>query len=221
MLSTQLLPGGNRGPANHVACRTLKTQAGLIFLQDDCSTELLEQLRADEGLCAFARKPEREYQFLLNVARSSDQKLTLAYTAAREIVGQITLAPADDWWQELDNVYEIGIEVSSGWRRLGIARQLLTLALEDDAVEDNIILAMGLIWHWDIEGTGLAAFEYRKFLEERAAQYGFSEYLTSEPNIRMHPANILLARIGSRVSQENMNRFFLCLLQSDLLPGLS
>jgi hypothetical protein len=49
---------------------------------------------------------------------------------------------------------------------------------------------------------------------------GFAEYLTSEPNIRMDPANILVARIGRRLEEENINWFFERLLRSETLPGL-
>ncbi|HWZ18792.1 MAG TPA: hypothetical protein VNW73_08340 [Ktedonobacteraceae bacterium] len=44
--------------------------------------------------------------------------------------------------------------------------------------------------------------------------------MTSEPNIRMDPANILLARLGSRLAEENINRFFQRLFWSETLPGL-
>ena len=43
---------------------------------------------------------------------------------------------------------------------------------------------------------------------------------SSEPNIRMDPANIPVARLGRRMDGENMNRFFQQLLQSETLPGL-
>jgi hypothetical protein len=36
----------------------------------------------------------------------------------------------------------------------------------------------------------------------------------------MDPTNILVARLGSRLAEESMNRFFQRLLQSDTLPGL-
>ena len=52
------------------------------------------------------------------------------------------------------------------------------------------------------------------------AAHGFAEYLTWEPNIRMDPANILLARLGSRMDGEYMNRFFQRLFQLETLPGL-
>jgi len=177
-------------------------------------------LQVDEGLCAFARLPEREHQLLLNIARNPDARLTLAYTATGKIVGQATLAPVDTWWQNIGKTYEIAVEVSSGWRKLGIARQLLSDALDFASLEEYIILALGLSWHWDYEGLGISRFQYREMLAHLFAAHGFVEYLTSEPNIRMDPANVLLARLGSHFEVESMNRFYERLLFSDTLPGL-
>jgi hypothetical protein len=56
--------------------------------------------------------------------------------------------------------------------------------------------------------------------EDLFAAHGFAEYLTCEANIRMDPANILLARLGSRIGGESTDRFFQQLLQSETLPGL-
>jgi len=66
----------------------------------------------------------------------------------------------------------------------------------------------------------LTPFEYRELIARLFAVHGFTEYLTSEPNIRMDPANVLLARLGNRLAEENINRFFQRLLQSNTLPGL-
>ena len=79
--------------------------------------------------------------------------LTLAYTDQNTIIGQVTLAPADGFWEGLTNTYEIAIEVSAEWRRCGIAQQLLGLVFEQDWLEDMIIIGMGLSWHWDMAGT--------------------------------------------------------------------
>jgi GNAT superfamily N-acetyltransferase len=200
--------------------QTMATPVGPIFLQHRCSPSLVESLRADSGLRAFARLPEREHALLLGLARRSDSQLALAYTPAGEIVGQVTLAPADAWWGGLANAYEIAVEVSSGWRKLGIARQLLALVFEQEALEHHIILGMGLSWHWDTEGLGINRFRYRELVAQLFAPYGFVEYLTSEANIRMDPANILLVRLGCDVDQETLNHFFHRLFQSDTLPGL-
>ena len=187
------------------------------MLRNFSPPSLVERLRADNGLRAFARLPEREHQLLVDIAKRPDSVLTLAYTLSGEIVGEVTLAPADAWWEGLGQTYEIAVQVSSRWRRLGIARQLLAFALELDALEEIIILALGLSWHWDTEGLGLTRYRYRQQL---FAGYGFCEYLTTEPNIRMDPANILLARIGSQVDQHSVNHFLNRLLCSEGLPGM-
>jgi hypothetical protein len=69
-------------------------------------------LKADEGLRAFAHLPEREQLLLLSIALQPENRLTLAYTASGTIVGQVSLSPLDQGWQEIGNAYEIAIEVS-------------------------------------------------------------------------------------------------------------
>lgn len=197
-----------------------ETPAGPLFLRGLCSSSFVEGLKADEGLRAFARRPEREHQLLISVAQRPENMLTLAYTATGKIVGQVMLAPAEGWWQGIGDVYEIAVEVSTGWRRLGIAHQLLSFALEFEWLEEYLILGLGLSWHWDYEGLGLSRFDYREMIARLFAAYGFAEYLTSEPNIRMDPANILAVRIGRKLDSESTNRFYQRLLQSDTLPGL-
>jgi acetoin utilization protein AcuA len=194
--------------------------AGPLFLRSNCPPSFVEDLKADEGLRAFARLPEREHELLLMLSRRPENRLTLAYTASGAIVGQVSLAPLDHWRQDIWNVYEIAVEVSSGFRKQGVAHQLLAMALEFETVEESIIIALGLSWHWDYERLGMSRFQYRNILADLFADHGFAEYLTSEPNIRMDPANILLARLGSLIDEESMNRFFEWLLQSEALPGL-
>jgi GNAT superfamily N-acetyltransferase len=197
-----------------------KTPAGQLFLRSCCSPSFVEGLKADEGLRSFARLPEREHHLLLSLAQQPENRLTLAYTATGDIVGQVSLAPLDHWWQGIGNAYEIAVEVSAGWRKLGIAHHLLSLALEFESLEEYLILGLGFSWHWDYERLGISRFHYREMIARLFAAHGFAEYLTSEPNIRMDPANILVARLGSRIDGESMNRFFQRLLQSETLPGL-
>jgi predicted N-acetyltransferase YhbS len=200
--------------------RTYKTPAGSVFLRSCCSPSFVEGLKVDEGLRAFVRLPEREHQLLLTLAGKPENRLALAYTATGMIVGQVTIAPLDHPWQDIGNVYEIAVEVSSGWRRMGIAQHLLSLALDFESLEEHLIIAFGLSWHWDYAGLGISPFRYREMIARLFAAHSFSEYLTSDQNIRMDPANILLARLGSRLSEESINHFFQQLLQSETLPGL-
>jgi acetoin utilization protein AcuA len=217
MSQTFSLPCGDNAVPHQ---RIFKTPAATLFLRDFCTAPFVESLKPDVGLRAFARLPEREHQLLQKIAECPDSILTLAYTQQGVIVGQVTLAPADNYWQGLTNTYEIAFEVSAGWRRRGIVRQMLKQVFEQDCLDDLIIIGMGLTWHWDTDGLGLTRFAYRGMIERLSAHYGFVEYLTSERNIRMDPANIFLARLGRRVATGAISQFYDRLLQSDTLPGM-
>jgi acetoin utilization deacetylase AcuC-like enzyme/GNAT superfamily N-acetyltransferase len=208
------------GTATPSRIKTLETPKGALLLRDFCPPSMVERLTADAGLHAFARLPDREHQLLLNIARRPDCALALAHTPAGEIVGEVTIAPGDEWWEGLDSVYEVAIEVSSNWRKMGVASNLLAFALELDALEDMILFAIGLSWHWDTEDLGMNVYRYRELISLLFATQGFVEYPTTEPNVSMEPANVLLARIGNRVDQEVVSRFYNRMLSSPNLSGL-
>src|SRR5437868_1566237 len=119
---------------------TFETAAGSLIVHSCCPPSLVASLSADRGLRAFARVPERELQLLLGIAERPDSVLTLAYTPSGKIVGQVTLAPLDHWWQGIGNAYEIAVEVSEGWRSMGIARRLLSLVLAFESLEESLIV---------------------------------------------------------------------------------
>ncbi len=209
-----------QGTATPSRSKTMETPAGTLLLRDFCPPSLIERLTADEGLHAFARLPERELQLLLGIARRADCALTVAHTPEGVIVGEVTLAPGDEWWEGLENVYEVAIEVSSNWRGFGVARNLLSFALQLDALEDIILFALGLSWHWDTDGLGLSVFQYREMIARLFASQGFAEYPTTEPNVSLEPANVLMARIGKRVDQRVASQFLNRLLTSSNISRL-
>ena len=127
---------------------------------------------------------------------------------------------ADEWWDGIENLYEVAIEVSSHWRGVGIARHMLSFALELDALEDMILFAIGLSWHWDTEGLGISVYRYRELISHLFGSLGFVEYPTTEPNVSMEPFNVLLARIGKRVDQRVASQFLSRLLSSPNLARI-
>jgi acetoin utilization deacetylase AcuC-like enzyme/GNAT superfamily N-acetyltransferase len=199
-----LLHGGGSSPSRS---KELQTPRGPVILRDFCPPSLVERLHVEQGLHAFARLPEREQQLLLSIAKSPDCALALAHTTEGEIIGQVTIAPLDDWWEGLDNAYEVAIEVSTNWRGMDIAKSLLTFALELDALEDMLLVALGLSWHWDTEGLNMSPYRYRKVIISLFTAHGFTEYATTEPDISMEPANVMLVRIGNRVGARDVERF--------------
>ena len=196
-----------RGSQTPSRSKTIETPAGSLLLRDFCPPSLVEHLVPDSGLHAFARLPEREHELLLNLAKSPDCALALAHTTTGEIVGQVTLAPGDEWWDGFEIVYEVTIEVSSNWRNRNIAHQLLAFALELDALEDMILFAMGLSWHWDTDNLNITVHRYRELISRLFGSQGFIEYSTTEPNINLEPGNILLVRFGKNVDPHIANRF--------------
>ena len=187
--------------------RTLQTERGTVLLRDWCPPSLVERLQPDEGLRSFARRADRERELLKRIAARPDSELIVAHTSEGLLVGQVSIAQADGWWEAIEDVYEIAIEVSANWRKLGLASELLSFALEPGYFEEVILVALGFAWHWDVEGTRLGSLRYGAMLRSLFQKVGFEQMSTNEPNLRLDPANIFLARIGKRADPASVAHF--------------
>ena len=170
-----------------------------MLLRDLCPPSLIEHLHPDAGLAAFTRRPEREHALLLRVATAGHGSVAVAHTEEGRIVADIVLTPADDWWRDLPGVYELSIETSREWRRMHIARALLEFCTRPAWIEHLAVLALGLDWHWDLDGSGLESNAYANVLRKLFESAGFRSVRTSEPNVAMHTNNFLLVRVGANV----------------------
>ncbi|HEX8967252.1 MAG TPA: hypothetical protein VF937_05180, partial [Chloroflexota bacterium] len=188
---------GGDAPESRVS--SFETARGRLLLRDLCPASLIETLRPDAGLAAFTRRPEREHAILVRVASSGNGSVAVAHTETGIIVGQVVMSPAQDWWRELAGVYELSIETSRAWRRMGVARHLLQFCMQPRWIEQISLLAMGLDWHWDLADSELEVTAYRAMLRSLFEDVGFREVHTSEPNVAMHASNLLLVRVGGRV----------------------
>jgi len=128
--------------------------------------------------------------------------VAIARTETGVIVASLVLSTSVDWWRDLNGVYKLSIQTSRDWRRLGIVRQLVDFCVRAPWIEHLILLAMGLDWHWDLQGTGLDAGGYSDLLRKLLLPAGFREVHTSEPNVALHASNLLLVRVGARVPPE-------------------
>ena len=88
-----------------------------------------------------------------------------------------------------------------------MGKTLFEVSMMDDAMEDYIIITTEYYWHWDLKGTGLNVWEYRKMMEKMMKAGGLEYSATDDPEISSHPANCLMARIGKRVDQESIEQF--------------
>lgn len=195
------------GKAAQPRVSTLETARGPILLRDWCPPSLVERLHPDEGLSAFARQADREQALLKRIAAGPECELVVAHTPEGLLIGQVSICAADEWWEGIPDLYEVAVEVSANWRKLGLAKALLQFALEPDYFEEVMLYALGFVWHWDLDGMGLGSISYAQMIRRLFEQVGFEKLATTEPNIRLDPANIFLARIGSKVSSEKAEQF--------------
>lgn len=181
-----------------------------LAIEGPVEPERLASLRFDQGLTAF-RIPEEQQKALVEIAELPEGRIIVA----REndlVLGYITLLhpdPLERWAQaNMGDLLELGaIEVSPSIRIGGIAKAMLQVAFSDNCMEDYIVIATEYYWHWDLRGTGLDVWEYRKVMEKVMGSVGMNWMATDDPEICCHPANCLMARIGKGVPIESVMAF--------------
>lgn len=190
-----------------------ETSNGTVHIRTYCQEEFVASVDIEEGLGVFFHyRPDRLRDMWLNIVRMKGGNIVLAYVDGPKAVGYIAMcppAPVERWSKSGDDrIYELGaLETSRKWRSIGLAKKLLEVTFQDETLEDKIVISTEYSWHWDYEGTGLSRISYRNLLLHLLEGVGFKEYKTDEPNIAMDPANMLTARIGSRVDRELYAKF--------------
>ncbi|HET8789070.1 MAG TPA: acetoin utilization protein AcuC [Actinomycetes bacterium] len=175
---------------------------GALVLRDRSPASLLRRLEVDPGIHAFVRDPAQEREVLARIAEEPNGEVVVAHTPEGVVVGYVAVLDPEPGsrFASLPGLLEVGaVEVATGWRRGGVAGALLRFAVEPDPFEDLILIASGLAWHWDLEQSGLSATAYRRVLRRVFEVAGFEALQTDEPEIAYHPANLFVARVGSRV----------------------
>lgn len=181
-----------------------------LLIEGPISGSELASYRFDDGLKAF-RIPEHQHQALIEIADLPEGRIIVA----REddlVLGYVTFLhpdPLERWSQaKLPDLLELGaIEISHLIRAGGVAKKLLEVSFADDAMEDYIIITTEYYWHWDLKGTGLDVWQYRKVMEKVMGSVGMVWMATDDPEICSHPANCLMAKIGKRVPPESVEAF--------------
>ncbi|GGE77337.1 GNAT family N-acetyltransferase [Priestia taiwanensis] len=190
--------------------RKLRTAKGDIVIEGPVSSHVLETLDFNEGLTAF-RLPPQQHKALIEIAKLPEARILIArYNHA--IVGYVTYLYPDplERWSEakMENLIELGaIEISPAFRGSGLGKNLLQVSMLDDAMEDYIVITTEYYWHWDLKGTKLNIWDYRKMMEKMMNAGGLQWYATDDPEICSHPANCLMARIGKRVDPDSIQQF--------------
>lgn len=187
-----------------------ETAKGIISVEGPLTSKQLASYSFHPELISF-RNPKLQQEALVKVAALPEGRVIVAIVE-ETIVGYVTYTypdPVESWsTNNMENLIELGaIEVAPDFRNLNIGKNLLKVSILDDAMEDYIIITTEYYWHWDLKRTGLNVWEYRKIMERMMTACGYVEYATDDPEIRSHPANCLMARIGKRIDQKSIEQF--------------
>jgi acetoin utilization protein AcuA len=189
--------------------RTLSSPYGPIELFPCGDPVLLRTLEMDKSLNVF-RTPDRQFEALLRIAQDSLSCVCFARLGHR-LVGYATFHPPDDierWsGSSVPGLLELGaVETSKLHRGRHLARHLLEVAFNTGRFEDKIVIATIYHWHFDLEGTGLTTYAYRKLLERLYTGVGMQVFKTDDPELDF-PGNSLMARIGPQAAPELIAEF--------------
>lgn len=198
---------------NHVKkyyCIEYETRHGKAIVEGPVDAEKLESYTLHEDLKAF-RPARQQHVALVGIAKLEEGRIILI-RQDNLVVGYVTYLypdPLERWAEDrIPNMIELGaIEVIPSFRGTGAGKKLLEVSFMDDAMEDYLVITTEYYWHWDLKGTGLSVWDYRNMMERMMKPTKFEYYATDDPEITSHPANCLMARVGSRVQGETLERF--------------
>ncbi|MGD6774137.1 MULTISPECIES: GNAT family N-acetyltransferase [Bacillaceae] len=190
--------------------KEIRTKNSRLIIEGPVTPEKLASYEFHKDLVAF-RPPEQQRKALIEIAGLPEGRIIIARTHDT-IVGYVTYLYPDpmERWSEgkMENLIELGaIEVVPEVRGSSVGKSLLQVSMMDDMMENYIVITTEYYWHWDLKGTGLNVWEYRKIMEKMMNAGGLEYYATDDPEISSHPANCLMARIGKNIDQESIQRF--------------
>lgn len=190
--------------------KEIRTKNSRLIIEGPVTAEKLASYEFHKDLVAF-RPPEQQRKALIEIAGLPEGRIIIARTHDT-IVGYVTYLYPDpmERWSEgkMENLIELGaIEVVPEVRGSSVGKSLLQVSMMDDMMENYIVITTEYYWHWDLKGTGLNVWEYRKIMEKMMNAGGLEYYATDDPEISSHPANCLMARIGKNIDQESVQKF--------------
>ncbi|KOP64070.1 GNAT family N-acetyltransferase [Paenibacillus solani] len=183
-----------------------------LIIEGPVPPEQLSELTMHPDLNAF-RRPAEQHEALVEIAGLPEGRIII--TRDRDmIVGYVTFHYPDEQerWSEgnMEDLIELGaIEVANDYRSLGLGQHMIKTAFEEEQLERYIVFTTEYYWHWDLKGSGLNVWDYRKMMERLMKIVDMEWYATDDPEICSHPANCLMVKIGRYVplsSQEQFDR---------------
>ncbi|WP_034629307.1 GNAT family N-acetyltransferase [Desulfotruncus alcoholivorax] len=179
-----------------------------FFIEGPVEPSYILDLEMSQNLCIF-REPAKQQKALAEIA-GSDDGMVYIIRENNTIIGYVTFHNPDKYsrWSKHPSIMELGaIEVSPKYRGHKLGSRLLKYAFANPIMEEKIVITIEFCWHWDLDNTGLDIWKYQKMLSKLFGSVGLVRIPTDDPEILEHIANVLMARFGSKVSEEDIKRF--------------
>ncbi len=204
-------------PNYDTVSKVIPTDFGRLHIRGPVSPEILSEYQPSEGLCCF-RPASRQHEALIELAQQPDGIVFIA-ALANKIISYVTFQKPDfPWWIKrcFPRLVELGsIETDLSWRNLGLSKRILESIFKNpnfNFYDDYIVIAVHTVHSWDLKNTCITAWDYRSYMLELFKKYDFTTWETEDPEIREHPCNILMARVGSNIGPEEIKHFYNCCL---------
>lgn len=188
--------------------KTFETPRGLIILEGPVRAAQMADLDLEDGLDNF-RRSDKQKEALMEIADSPDGQVFIA-RHDQLVIAYISFHYPDQCsrWINHPCILELGaIEVSPNWRKLKLGLRLLELAIKNPIMDEHIVITIEYCWHWDLDATGLDVWSYQKMLARLFGSVGFERVYTDDPDILEHLCNVLMAKIGSKVTPDEVKLF--------------
>lgn len=181
-----------------------------ILIEGPLPPERLQQMELDVTLDAF-RRPKEQHEALVEIAGLPEGRIIAAHLDGH-IVGYVTFHYPDEYerWSEgnMEDLIELGaVEVADQYRGVGLGKAMIITAFAEQQLDNVIVYTTEYYWHWDLEGSGLNVWDYRKMMEKLMQAVDMIWYATDDPEICSHPANCLMVKIGPEVPLASIEQF--------------
>jgi len=196
----------------------INTPGGQVIIEGPAAEGYLKTLRMNQHLSNF-RMPDRQQEALCIIAGSPEGLVYIA-RCDQEIVGYVAFHYPSQFsrWSKHPRVLELGaIEVSSGFKRCGLGTQLLKGAFQNQVMEEYIVITTEFFWHWDLKDSGMDVWNYQRMLTKLFGSASFKKRRTDDPEILEHPANMLMVRVGAKVTEPYVKSFEDMLYQQSII----
>lgn len=199
---------------------TMTTALGRLHIGGPDNPDRLARLSLNEGLSCF-RNSCHQHRALIGLAEEPDG-LVFTASLANIVISYVSFQTPDyPWWQKrcLPELIELGsFETDPAWRQMGLGKTLLNNLFNNPDFtffEDFIVIAAQFIQSWDLENSKMSPWAYRQLMIDLFKKYDFLTWETVDPEIREHPCNILLARVGKNIPEERITLFTSCCLGTE------